>query len=92
MIPRPSSHDQTRLAMLRVNQGFFGVINQSAKTSRGSRSGESLASFPPGKTAVCGGVLVGGGAGALDVLLHACAPAPSGSQNTTSSFHSRVGL
>ena len=73
MMPRPSSQAQTRLTMLRVNQGFFGVISQSAKTSRGSRSGGSLTGFPSGKTAACGAVLVGGTAGALDALLHAWA-------------------
>ena len=49
MMPRPSSQAQTRLTMLRVNQGFFGVISQSAKTSRGSRSGDNCDLGPVGK-------------------------------------------
>ena len=32
--------------MLRVNQGFFGVISQSAKTSRGSRFDGSVIRVP----------------------------------------------
>ncbi len=62
MMPRPSSHAQTRLTMLRVNQGFSGVISQSAKTSRGSRSGGNSILVPSGKTAVGRLVLVGGSA------------------------------
>src|ERR1039457_1710041 len=91
-MPRPSSQAQTRFAMLRVNQGFFGVISQSAKTSRGSRSGDSLTCFPPGKAAVCGAILVAVEAGEFDAQLDASALVLSGSQKTTSSFHSRVGL
>ena len=53
MMPRPSSQDQTRLAMLRVNQGFFGAISQSAKTSRGSWSAESLHRGSVGKRRHC---------------------------------------
>ena len=99
-MPRPSSHDQTRFAMLRVNHGFFDVMSQSAKTSRGSRFGGSLTLVPSGKNATAGGVLVGGAGDRAEALLVpvvagrlvAQAAEFSGSQKTFSSFHSRVGL
>ena len=59
MMPRPSSQAHTRLAMLRVNQGFFGVISQSAKTSRGSRSGDNWILVPSGNIAANGAVATG---------------------------------
>jgi hypothetical protein len=42
-----------RLTMFRENHGFAGEISQSAKTSRGSRCGESAARVPSGKMASC---------------------------------------
>src|SRR5215472_8951328 len=108
--PRPMSQYQARLAIARVNQGFLGVISQSAKTSRGSRLGENLTFLPSGKTPSVGGGggVCGGGTGAAAALgagfaagamasrpgavLPAMWLAPSGSQNTSSSFHSLVGL
>ena len=46
--------------MLRANQGFFASINQSANTSRGSRSGENLTVVPSGNVAeVCAFVEAG---------------------------------
>ncbi len=105
MMPRPSSQAQTRLTMLRVNQGFFGVISQSAKTSRGSRSGGNWILVPSGKDRVCGSMAgrrhgaplataVGFAplAGFSGATLAAGALVWSGSQKTCSSFHSRVGL
>src|SRR5450830_611005 len=54
-MPRPNNQDQMRFTMLAVNQAFFGAINQSAKTSRGSWSGGNfLILVPSGKTAACG--------------------------------------
>ena len=50
--------------MFRVNQGFFGVISQSAKTSRGSRLGDKWILVPSGKTASSGGLMIGGAGGA----------------------------
>src|ERR1039457_4041944 len=110
MMPRPMSQYQALLAIARGNQGFLGVISQSAKTSRGSRSGGSLTFLPLGKTGSCGALTTGGGggggggvavgdgftgAGAMASRPGTALPgvrlAPSGSQNTSSSFHSAVG-
>src|ERR1039457_3966014 len=67
--------------MLRVNQGFFGSISQSAKTSRGSRSRDSPAAVPSGNTAAaCATPLV-----AMVLVFQA-------SKKTISSFHSAVYL
>ena len=79
-----------RLQMAAVNQGFLGEISQSAKSSRGSRSGGSFTLVLSGSTAEAG-FGRGGAAGAL-VEAAAGAEPLSGSQKTTSSFHSRVGL
>ena len=50
-MPRPSNQDHIRLTMFRANQGFLGASSQSAKTSRGSRSGGRYAGLPSGNTA-----------------------------------------
>ena len=51
--PRPISQAQTRLAMLRLNQGLSGRSSQSAKTIRGSwRPCSSRAGVPSGNTAL----------------------------------------
>src|SRR5450631_3419316 len=63
MMPRPMIQYQTRLAIARVNQGFLGVINQSAKTSRGSRSGDNLTFLPSGNAGWGAGTLTAGGGG-----------------------------
>src|SRR5271169_3007898 len=112
MMPRPISQYQARLAMARVNQGFLGVMSQSAKISLGSRSGGNLTFLPSGNTGSCGTLTAGGGGcgGAFAALVTFAAGgfgtmasrhgavlpgvvlAPNGSQNTSSSFHSLVGL
>ena len=108
MIPRPTSHAQTRLTMLRANHGFSGVISQSAKTSRGSRFAGNSILVPSGKTAAGGTSLLDGTVASCeaslatftDVVMAAFPGAVlpgtllplSGSQKMCSSFHSAVGL
>ena len=79
MMPRPSSQDQTRLTMLRANQGFFGADQPIGEDLPRILVRGSWAGVPSGKTAASART------GSAGVAL-------PGSKKTISSFHSAVDL